>query len=92
MNRLRRYKLVVTGNGRPTAVVGIRGIALALFAALSSFLIGWSTGKAVGRQREQQHCQEADHELDAAAHFAFRVADRVQDWYEMALTGCFSLA
>jgi len=79
MNRLRRHKLVVAGNGSFTALVGIRRIALALLAALSSLLIGWSAREAVGRQCEQQHGQETDYDLDTPTHFAFSVADRAPD-------------
>ncbi len=73
--RLGRYKLVAALNGGLTAVVGIRRRALALLAAIRSFLIELSTGEAVEGPDQQQDCESGDGDVQATAHLFFTIPD-----------------
>ena len=69
MRRFGRHKLLAPRKGTLAAIVCIRRRnAFALFAAVRGFLGEWPAAEAVERLQEQEDCDDANRNVNAAPH------------------------
>ena len=76
-SHFRRSKLIIVRNGVLAALVGVRRrLALALKTAIRGLATGRADSEAIKRPDEQDHCHQADRDVNATSHsFFFKVSN-----------------